>query len=1220
MQSRAVGFVLIVVAVMSLSATVDCQDASDGPALLKRGLELKGKGEFEAAVRVLGRAASLLEKGDDVGAEAHAWQGIAECQEALHRYEPACTARRRVVSLRRKQYGSQDRDEVPSALNALGESLLRLGQAQTALTQFEAALRIRRRLHPGVHADVAIGFNNVAVCLKHLGQTQKALPQFASALRMWKRLYPGDHRNVATGINNTAACLESLGQARKALPRYEAALAMRKRLFRGDHGEVADSLNNVALCLCTLGRARKALPLHEAALAMWKRLHPGDSPSVALGLNNLGECLESLGQVQRALPPFEAALTMWKRLFPGDHPYVAVTLNNLAGCLEALGQEEKALPKYEAALAMKKRLFSGDHPGIARSLNDLAACLKYLGHTQRALLQLEAALAMRRRLFQGDHPDLPESLNNLGTCFRFLGHAQKALPLHEAALAMCKRLYPGDHPEIARGLGHVADCVESIGDAQKALPQHEAALAMLKRLYPRSHPHVARGLNAVASCLQSLGQTDKALQKFEAALAMARRVSSPHVFASATNVAYALYRVGQKERARGLLREAVAAIERRRSEARGLVRTDRAIFFQHLKRYGTHELAIRAEVDLGAPRRAFDYLERARGRLVLDLLHASAVDPLDEVQRQARLRGDQEPAADVDALRSQLALKKFATDQALHAIAKASGASRERRAELTVALHKANEDYKDVLRERARVVRDHVPMAGPIDVAKMQGLLGADEAVLAFQLNEDDGFAFFVPSAGGAVEVMQIATGVKAASELVQRYGLEGSGRGKTPRRRVSSSMAAGHELFRSLVPTALWQKIKSKRRVYVLPHGPLHRLPFEALVTRKATKTEAPTYWIDEGPEVVYATSGSMIEWTRKRRDAKRPELPVAIAALGDPVFGGKVDEVLPPEKGCLITRVQQGSQAATVGLRVRDVLLRYGAFELKDTAALRDAKHKTQVAIEEGKQTNAIKAEVWRQGKTFEVLLKPGALGVFTAPKPAREAWQLGYGLSLDEEHQQFELRRDGMVERYHNLKRLPGTREEVLAIYRTFTGKDYDAANPDPRVAVLLGERATETELRAIAPKARILHLASHHIADTSEARTLSALALTLPKNPSRDDDGFLKLSDLLDEWRDKLPACELVVLSACSTNRGEPWRDDGVYALPWGFLFAGVPSVVASLWNVSDKSTAELMSDFYERLRKGEGDRSTALTAAKKELKKRYPHPRHWAAFVWIGDPR
>ncbi len=74
------------------------------------------------------------------------------------------------------------------------------------------------------------------------------------------------------------------------------------------------------------------------------------------------------------------------------------------------------------------------------------------------------------------------------------------------------------------------------------------------------------------------------------------------------------------------------------------------------------------------------------------------------------------------------------------------------------------------------------------------------------------------------------------------------------------------------------------------------------------------------------------------------------------------------------------------------------------------------------------------------------------------------------------------------------------------------------------------------------------------------------------------------------------------------------------MPWGFLYAGVPSVVASLWNVSDESTAKLMSDFYARVRAGKGDRLTAMTEAKKELKKRYPHPKHWAAFVWIGDPR
>ncbi|MCA8956193.1 MAG: CHAT domain-containing protein, partial [Planctomycetes bacterium] len=71
-----------------------------------------------------------------------------------------------------------------------------------------------------------------------------------------------------------------------------------------------------------------------------------------------------------------------------------------------------------------------------------------------------------------------------------------------------------------------------------------------------------------------------------------------------------------------------------------------------------------------------------------------------------------------------------------------------------------------------------------------------------------------------------------------------------------------------------------------------------------------------------------------------------------------------------------------------------------------------------------------------------------------------------------------------------------------------------------------------------------------------------------------------------------------------------------------LYAGAPAVVASLWSVGDDSTAELMGEFYRRLRRGDGERASALLAAKKALKAqpKYAHPRHWAAFVWIGDPR
>jgi CHAT domain-containing protein len=194
-------------------------------------------------------------------------------------------------------------------------------------------------------------------------------------------------------------------------------------------------------------------------------------------------------------------------------------------------------------------------------------------------------------------------------------------------------------------------------------------------------------------------------------------------------------------------------------------------------------------------------------------------------------------------------------------------------------------------------------------------------------------------------------------------------------------------------------------------------------------------------------------------------------------------------------------------------------------------------------------------------------------------------------------------------------------VLSIYETLMGKEY--AGPSDRkekVGILLGEEATKTRLFRLAPRARFLHLATHQLVDETDGASYSRLALTLPPYPTEEDDGFLTLLDLLEGWRDRLSACHLVVLSACETQRGAEQRDEGVFAMPVGFLFAGAPSVIASLWRVDDRSAAELMSAFYQRLAEREGRTLAAFSEARKELRKVRPEPYHWAPFVFVGDPR
>jgi CHAT domain-containing protein len=153
-------------------------------------------------------------------------------------------------------------------------------------------------------------------------------------------------------------------------------------------------------------------------------------------------------------------------------------------------------------------------------------------------------------------------------------------------------------------------------------------------------------------------------------------------------------------------------------------------------------------------------------------------------------------------------------------------------------------------------------------------------------------------------------------------------------------------------------------------------------------------------------------------------------------------------------------------------------------------------------------------------------------------------------------------------------------------------------------LTGADATRSNLLKFAPQARFLHLASHGYFRRDNPM-FSFLKLA---------DSQLNFYSLLDL---KLKA-EMVTLSACHTGVNMVFPGDELHGLMRGFLYAGAPSLVASLWAANDVSTAEFMKVMYSQVRAGRSKRA-ALRAAQLAIKDAYGHPYYWAPFVLMGNP-
>ena len=151
--------------------------------------------------------------------------------------------------------------------------------------------------------------------------------------------------------------------------------------------------------------------------------------------------------------------------------------------------------------------------------------------------------------------------------------------------------------------------------------------------------------------------------------------------------------------------------------------------------------------------------------------------------------------------------------------------------------------------------------------------------------------------------------------------------------------------------------------------------------------------------------------------------------------------------------------------------------------------------------------------------------------------------------------------------------------------------------------------------MAPDFRFLHFATHGFLD--ELLPLnSAIVLSVPENPvDGADNGLLQAWEIIENVRWN---ADLVVLSSCSSALGHEFAGEGLVGLTRAIQYAGAKTVMASLWDIEDQRTSELMTSFYSALKNGKSKDEALQTAQIAMIHSPSPRPFYWAAFTLNGD--
>lgn len=930
---------------------------------------------------------------------------------------------------------------------------------------------------------------------------------------------------------------------------------------------------------------RSAVEEARKALEHWRGA--GVEPGRALLL--LGVLHRQLDEPGSALEILERARVRFEA--EGDAAGVAAAWNETGYVHWGAGRPEPAREAYDRALTAWRTL--GDGHGEAQALNNLGLVDHGQGALRQALERYEPAAGMLQAA--GDLAQAALVRNNLAGVWDLLGEPRRALEGYRQALDLLRKT--GDRSQEPRLLLNIAGIHRAVGERQEALSGYRQALDLFRAQGDRRGEGTA--LNGLGMVYQDLGELQRSRGLLEQALAQRRAAGDRRGEAvTLLNLGTLLDRLGEPRAALDLLHQSLALRESL-GDRLGRAATLEQIGSVHASLGDDAEALRQFEAALaarGGPEDRSDPAGRARA---LTFAAEAWIDLGDPGRAKELL------LAGLELLRT---VGHFSEARALVALARAER-DLGRPAE---ALARLDEAFERIEALRSRVASPE------LRASYLAAQRGAYELAvdIRLDLHRRD------PRAGHDRVALEVSERARARS-LLDLLATEGGNTDPAlaEKRRLLQERAGAKEL-RRLALIASDAAPERRRQVELEIEAVL--LELQLLEGEASRRTAAPVLSTASIPEVQALLDGGAllleyalgerrsILWAVSASSLDVFELPgrAEIEALASRVYRrwSTLDTAAQDDGGAAeLSRRLLGPVADRLGTRRLAIVPDGALFYLPFGALPHPSSNEPLLARHEvvtlpsasflAVQRRALTSRPPTSG-TVAVLADP----VFDPRDPrVRGGKQLPGSVSAGATR--------GVGEDLPLFDRLTSSRREAEAIASLAPkGEVLLALDFQARRSLLTGGRLAGF---------RILHFATHGTFH-AEHPELSGIVLSLVDEAGRPQEGFLRLPDL----HDLSLAADLVVLSGCQTALGREIRGEGLVGLSRGFLDAGARNVIASLWQVPDRATADLMGSLYRSLLEQGAAPAAALRQAQLAVRARrgWSDPYHWASFILLGEGR